>query len=147
MLSLLLLGGCAGLVPPPPAPPPLADSAIRARLQAQFNDWRGVPYRIGGLSRRGIDCSGFVQLTYRQKFGRKLPRTTRQLAATGNPVEASQHRPGDLVFFQTGLFQRHVGIYLGRGRFLHASTSRGVPISRLDSPYCRRTYRHSRRVW
>ena len=77
--------------------------------------WLGVPHRLGGMSKRGIDCSGFVSILY-----------------------------NDLVFFQTGRGKKktpnHVGIYLKNGRFIHVSTSRGVMVSRLDEPYYMRPW-------
>ena len=146
LLFAIVLQACAGLRPVAP-PAPLPASVVEARLTAQYRDWRHTPYRVGGQSRAGVDCSGFVQLTFREQFASRVPRTTEQLAATGDRVRGSDRRPGDLVFFRTGVFTRHVGIYLGEGRFLHASKSRGVIISEMDSPYWRDTYWQSRRVW
>lgn len=111
----------------------------------QYHEWRGTPYRYGGLSKHGTDCSGFIYLTYRHKFGIKLPRTTKKLAATGMEISQRQLQSGDLVFFNTGLSKQHVGIYLGKRKFLHASTSRGVMISNMDNVYWRDKYWQSRR--
>lgn len=121
-------------------------SVVQNRLLQQYQSWRGTPYKLGGLSRRGIDCSGFVYITYRRVFGVKVPRTTRRLAYTGNEVRRSQLEPGDLLIFKTGFKQRHVGIYVGKGYFVHASTSAGVTISNLHTRYWSRAYREARRV-
>jgi cell wall-associated NlpC family hydrolase len=119
----------------------LSDSRkVRAILHDQLREWRGVRYREGGLSKRGIDCSGFVYLTYLHRFGIRLPRTTGGQAAIGTPVSRNQLRPGDLVFFKTAWKTRHVGIYFGNGQFVHASTSNGVMASSLDNPYWTRAY-------
>ncbi len=124
----------------PPASPAETRSvqeAVKSRLYAFHRRWRGVPYRLGGLSRRGVDCSGFVYLAFKSEFGIDLPRTTRAQARAGMPVHLDRLRAGDLVFFKTRPFTRHVGIFIEDGRFLHASTSQGVTISRLDHRYWR----------
>lgn len=112
----------------------------------QAEDWKGVPYRAGGLSKAGIDCSGLVHVTYRSVFNLAVPRTTKSLARVGSRVGRGRLRPGDLVFFRTGLRKRHVGIYVADGEFLHASTSRGVTISSLNEDYWDESYRGARRV-
>ncbi len=104
-------------------------------LYAQLEKWQGVPYRLGGLSKNGIDCSGFVYLTYKDHFGIELPRTTGQQAKSGRPVDATVLQAGDLVFFKTGILAKHVGIYVENGKFLHVSTSKGVMLSKLSDPY------------
>lgn len=115
---------------------------IVAALYAQHDEWRGAPYRYGGMSKQGVDCSGFIYLTYRDRLGLQLPRTTAAMARYGQTVPKKYLRPGDLVFFHTGSYnnQQHVGIYIEKDRFLHASTSRGVMISSLDNVYWSRNY-------
>ncbi len=108
---------------------------IKAALYAQYQEWRGTPYRYGGLSKNGIDCSGFVHLTLRQRFGSDIPRTTFDQARTGRPVSHGNWQAGDLVFFRTGPEKRHVGIYVEDGQFLHASSSEGVMLSNLSDHY------------
>lgn len=121
-------------------------SEIISALNYQYNGWRGVPYREGGLSKKGIDCSGYVYLTYKQRFGMDIPRSTKSLASYGKSVSRRNLRPGDLVFFKTGWKVRHVGIYMSDGRFMHASTSSGVMISSLDDEYWDDAYWQARRV-
>lgn len=101
---------------------------------------------MGGMSKKGIDCSGLVYVTYLSRLGMHVPRSTELQSSVGIPVKQSQLQPGDLVFFKTGLKQRHVGIYMGNKRFLHASSSRGVTVSRLDNVYWSRSYWKARRV-
>jgi cell wall-associated NlpC family hydrolase len=116
------------------------------KLYSQFQKWKGTPYRSGGLSRSGVDCSGLVQLTYRDLFGMSLPRTVREQVKTGKRVRQRDLRAGDLVFFKTGIFQRHVGIYLDSRTFMHASAGSGVTISSLDSRHWSRRFWKARRL-
>ena len=147
---LLLLAGCTRQVIEPPAALPhlgLSAAEVIDRLQSQYSQWHGVPYRIGGEGRSGIDCSAFVQRTYREKFGLSLPRTTRQLSMYGRKITTTGLRPGDLIMFKTGWGDRHVGIYLEKYRFLHVSTSSGVTVSSLNDPYWYNSYWQTRRVF
>lgn len=100
---------------------------------------------MGGSSRNGVDCSGFVQRLYRDLFDRPIPRSTSLQVQSGRPIERAQLIPGDLVFFKPPYKVRHVGIYLGHGEFAHASTSRGVMISNLSETYWRTCYWTARR--
>lgn len=148
---LLLLGvllvGCSHHAPPPNAR--LSDSVtVIAELNDQLSRWQGTPYRYGGLSRRGIDCSGFVYLTFRDRFNLQLPRSTRDQSDTGTRIDKDQLLPGDLVFFKTGRGENglHVGIYDRDKRFIHASTSKGVIRSSLDNSYWRKVFWQARRI-
>ena len=124
-----------------------SDAAEAARvLETYFNDWVGTPYRAGGSDRRGIDCSGFVQQAYAALFGIPLPRTTKMQARSGNKISQSELKPTDLVFFRTGFFNRHVGIYRGNGHFMHVSTKRGVTLSRLHDDYWNGHFWQARRI-
>ena len=118
----------------------------KARLSHHFQSWAGTPHQMGGLSRRGIDCSGFVYVTFRDVYGMQLPRSTDQLWQVGEEIPLSDVRTGDLLFFKTGFKQQHVGIYLGDGQFIHASSSSGVMASNVRSPYWSDAYRETRRV-
>lgn len=121
-------------------------NGLKAALKNYYKKWKGVPYVYGGRSQNGIDCSSFVQHTYNAVESYELPRTTVQQARLGMSVSRSNLETGDLVFFKTGLASHHVGVYLGRGRFMHASSSQGVTISRLDNVYWRQHYWQSRRI-
>jgi len=120
--------------------------AMKDRLYRQYQQWKGTTYQYGGLSKKGIDCSGFVHVTYLEQLGVTIPRSTSLQAELGKEISQADLRPGDLVFFKTGVKVRHVGIYIENGTFLHASTSRGVIISSLDTDYWHDAYWHARRV-
>ncbi|WP_130830815.1 bifunctional murein DD-endopeptidase/murein LD-carboxypeptidase [[Erwinia] mediterraneensis] len=119
---------------------------IKSRIMEQYDDWKGVRYRLGGTTKGGIDCSAFVQRTFREQFGLDLPRSTWEQKETGKEVSRNKLRPGDLVLFRAGSTGRHVGIYLGNDSFVHASTSSGVMISSLNESYWKARYREARRV-
>lgn len=148
-----LLNGCA-VAPPMPTPvkrEPWAlnlqhSTTVRRQLYRQWKAWKGVGYRYGGLSKRGVDCSGFVYLTFRDRLGFILPRTTDAQLGVGRTVAKDDLQPGDLVFFKTGFEQLHVGIYAGGGRFLHVSTEDGVRYSWLRNTYWSDHYLTARRL-
>ena len=117
------------------------------KLMAQFNEWRGVPHKDGGDDKRGIDCSAFVELTFDEQFHMNIPGTTAKLKNYGESVSLDDIQVGDLLLFKTGVFQRHVGIYLGNGDMLHVSSRKGVSISPIDHGYWRNHYWQSRRVF
>ena len=145
MLQIALIGCASNGTVPLPAETSTTNPQIVTLLYDQYNNWRGVRYREGGLSKNGVDCSGYVHLTYKQKLRRTIPRSTELLAKSGSEVSLRQMQPGDLVFFKTGWKTNHVGIYLNNGKFMHASSSRGVTISRLENPYWSDTFWMARR--
>lgn len=110
--------------------------------------YRGSRYRHGGSSGRGFDCSGFVKFVYGTK-GIKLPHDSRALFKHGKLVAESDLQPGDVLFF-ANTYRRgisHVGIYIGNGKFIHASTHRrGVRVDNLNTDYYRRHYAGARRI-
>ena len=138
---VLMLMGCAGLTKTPGSAvilplqnraPPVTSSAIEYALSLQ-----GLPYRYGGTSpRTGFDCSGFVQHVY-ARYGIKLPRRSRDMAAALQRVQAGERCSGDLVFFHVHHPYSHVGIYLGQGHFIHAAgrAHPRVMISTLNTHY------------
>lgn len=119
---------------------------IKSKIMSQYASWKGVRYRLGGDTRRGIDCSAFVQRTFREQFGLDLPRSTADQKFSGRSITKNKLRAGDLVLFHTGSTGRHIGIYLGNNDFVHASTSNGVMISNLNDNYWKARYREARRV-
>ncbi|WP_341663418.1 NlpC/P60 family protein [Vibrio sp.] len=122
-------------------------SELKHNLLSFYKDWAGVPYQLGGNSRYGIDCSAFVQKTYLDVLNIRLPRTTRLQVKVGKQIDYENALVGDLVFFKTSPSVKHVGVYIGQKRFVHASTSKGVIISRLDNPYWASKFWHFRRIY
>ena len=114
------------------------DGYLRERLVDTARQFLGIPYKWGGESAEdGFDCSGLAMTVYRMN-GLSLPRNSRQQFSKGRAVAKSSLRPGDLVFFATngGNQVSHVGIYLGKGRFIHAPKSgQTIRIASLASPY------------
>ncbi len=122
------------------------DRETVVQLKRHYQRWRGTPYADGGMSPAGIDCSGFTVLAYREVFDLPLPRTAGEQAGSGREVARASLKPGDLVFFTTGLWKKHVGIYLADDQFIHASLSRGVTISSLDDAYWQEKFWQARRM-
>lgn len=167
-LALTLMAGCTG-VPKPISPskvspaagsrPPVVSGALSRtdpeapalaeEVVLNALSLIGVPYRWGGSHpNEGLDCSGLVQWVYRGSANLLLPRRSDEMMSHGHPVSADSLRAGDLVFFNT--MQRpgsHVGIYIGRGRFIHAPNSRGVVrIESLDLAYWSSRFDGARRL-
>ena len=107
-----------------------------------IRDWYRTPYRFGGSQRSGIDCSAFTQKLYKEIYDKALLRMVSLQRKQVIPVDKSKLIQGDLLFFHTtrpGL--SHVGVYLGGGLFIHASSTRGVVIDNLGSPYYTKAFR------
>ena len=124
--------------------------ASPSRLARVVEGYLGVPYKWGGTTRAGMDCSAFARAIFRQTYGIELPRTAKQMYVTGRTIVRQRDlKPGDLVFFRdtfSGPGVSHVGIYLGKGRFAHVGISTGATITSLDHPYFRIRYVGARRV-
>ena len=154
LTTVVFLAGCsapakqrtAATKPATIFPETTRPSKLQRQLMSHYDHWKRAPYKLGGISKRGIDCSGFVHITYRDVFHRKIPRSTQLQGMAGHSVSRKNLRLGDLVFFRTGRRQRHVGIYIGNNRFMHASTSRGVMLSTLNSPYWSKHYWKAKRL-
>ncbi len=146
---LCLLHGCASRQAEKEAVllPFSSHDQVTKKLVQQFEQWYATPYRLGGMDRNGVDCSGFVTITYRQLFDVRLPRTTDKLALAGSKVPVSDLRPGDLVLFKTGWKDSHVGIFLENGTFMHASATSGVMLSSLNEAYWKNHFWQARRIF
>ncbi|HBV97453.1 MAG: glycoside hydrolase [Peptococcaceae bacterium BICA1-7] len=94
----------------------------------------GVPYRGGGQTPRGFDCSGYVQYVFKN-FGINMPRTAAEQYSAGRKVSRQEAEPGDIIAFRTGKYISHSGIYLGGGKFISSTSSRGVIITSIQDPY------------
>ena len=124
-----------------------ADESIKDRLLRVARRMLAVPYRFGGTTLWGLDCSGFVQKTF-AFLNLDLPRSAREQFREGAKVAKADLSPGDLVFFRTyAEYPSHVGIYLGDNRFVHASSrERKVTVESLDTPYYVKRYIGAKRM-
>lgn len=138
--AVLTLAGCSS-VPRYSAPDVIGERAARYALEM-----KGKPYRYGGNTPHGFDCSGLVQYSY-ARAGAQVPRTTGALWKASHRVSTRQLRTGDLLFFnQNGKRSSHVAIYLGNDRFVHApATGKNVSLAHLNDPYWRRHFQGARR--
>jgi cell wall-associated NlpC family hydrolase len=148
ILMPLLAAGCATTAAPDPEPAASVPAGTRTEqlLRTRIQTWLGTPHRMGGLSQRGIDCSGLVVVLYDELFDMRLPRTTRALMHKGGRIDKANLSAGDLVFFKPKYKVYHVGIYLGQGEFVHTSTRKGVMVSRMDDYFWRQCYLTGRRL-
>jgi cell wall-associated NlpC family hydrolase len=139
--STLALSGCfqSVTVPEPPATAVETPDPVRSRIVFTALQMVGVPYRYGGATPDGFDCSGLVQWSYRNA-GVPVPRTSREQFQAAAPVPLASASPGDLVFFRSRDYS-HVGIYVGENRFVHApNTGRSVEITSLDDPWYQKNF-------
>lgn len=131
----------------PPAGAVLPPGNNRDRVLLDLVGYLGTPYRHGGESKEGMDCSGLTMQVFGSALQVKLPRSTREQYQAGADVGREQLQFGDLVFFNTtGRSPSHVGIYLEDNLFAHASVSFGVTISSLESGYYRKRFVGARRL-
>lgn len=156
---ILLLASCGGQrktvkpVPEPSQETPVIvtdarDNRFGEKIVAQARKWIGTPYKYGGESRKGTDCSGLTMVVYRDVAGIKIPRNSGKQQEFCSRISRNALSPGDLVFFSSSRkgSVSHVGIYAGSGKFIHASSSRGVILSSLDEDYYRRHFHSAGRV-
>lgn len=126
----------------------LAKASVRLGMDIELTDnhalyiqaagWLGSPYRAGGDSKRGTDCSGLASQLYRKVYHHRLLRSTEGQLKESHKISRRNLREGDLVFFTSRKSRKkvaHVGVYLKNGKFIHASTSQGVIISSLNEKY------------
>ncbi len=150
--AILLLASCTAAPryrsAPRDAVTPVSTEPNRKEIVQYAKTFVGVPYRMGGASSKGVDCSGLVMTVFRQ-FDIDLPRTSLDQSRVGKPVDRSLIKPADLVFFKTSGRNAvtHVGIYIGNGKFIHASTSaRRVRVDELDNRYFKRRFVAAKRM-
>jgi cell wall-associated NlpC family hydrolase len=143
-LMLLALGGCSSA--PKETGTKQAGPNVGASAAQHALEMRGKPYRYGGNSPRGFDCSGLVQYSY-ARVNMRLPRSTEGLWSSSRAVSRNDIRPGDLLFFhQEGKRNSHVAIYVGSNRFVHApSSGKQVSTASLSDRYWNRHFSAARR--
>ncbi len=123
--------------------------ADQRKLVEEALTWIGTPYRYGGKSRTGTDCSGMTMVVYQDALGIALPRSSREQQQFCKSIKKSALDAGDLIFFSTGRDKSrvsHVGMYIGDNKFIHASGSRGVIVSDIGEKYYATNYHSSGHV-
>lgn len=118
-------------------------------LYREAADWLGTRYRRGGMSRKAVDCSGFTNIIYKNVFGIQLDRVSTAIAKNVTESIAKEDLlPGDMVFFSTfnKKYINHVGVYIGDGKFIHASIKHGVIVSTLSEGYYSKAWRKGGRI-
>jgi len=148
--GLMLSLGCAPKViiqsPEPVSPSVTAPSSkpgVSQLLLEQFQAWKGVPHRVGGTDRRGVDCSGLMWAVFHDAFQLDLPRTSREQSRLGVTVPLADAKPGDLIFFDDKGGD-HIGVIIENQTFMHTSSARGVILSELDAYWLPRIRRIQR---
>jgi len=149
LFFLFLSAACSGPVTDPdynfPARPLPGKDAMKLLKGASRHI--GEPYKYGGISSRGWDCSGFVYGMFKKYLRISVPRSTDELISASIGIKPGDSRPGDLVFFKIDSKESdHVGIYIGKNRFIHASNSSGVTVSDLDDRYYGQNFAGFRRI-
>ncbi|MBR2196480.1 MAG: C40 family peptidase [Salinivirgaceae bacterium] len=121
------------------------------KLYRYVSSWIGVRYRTGGTTKSGVDCSGFAGAVYNDVYGKKIHRTVVDIYSEDcRHIRQGNLQEGDLVFFRTdgknSKTPNHVGVYLKNGKFVHASSSRGVVVNSLEQEYYRKEFIKGGRV-
>ncbi len=117
-----------------------AEEVKNKKMFEFIDDWYGTPYRLGGTTKKGVDCSAFSQFLFAAVYGFSIPRTAREQYNLTDRISRTQLKEGDLIFFNTRGGVSHVGIYLQNNKFVHASTSGGVMISDIFEEYWARKF-------
>ena len=112
-----------------------AEEVKNTKMFEFIDDWYGTPYRLGGTTKKGVDCSAFSQFLFASVYGLSIPRTAREQYNLTSRISRTQLNEGDLIFFNTRGGISHVGVYLLNNKFVHASTSGGVMISDIYDEY------------
>ena len=117
-----------------------AEEVRNTKMFEFIDDWYGTPYRLGGTTKKGVDCSAFSQFLFAAVYGFSIPRTAREQYNLTTRISRTELKEGDLIFFNTRGGISHVGVYLQNNKFVHASTSGGVTISDIFDEYWARKF-------
>jgi len=117
-----------------------AEEVRNTKMFEFIDDWYGTPYRLGGTTKNGVDCSAFSQFLFAAVYGFSIPRTAREQYNLTTRISRTELKEGDLIFFNTRGGISHVGVYLQNNKFVHASTSGGVMISDIFDEYWARKF-------
>jgi murein DD-endopeptidase / murein LD-carboxypeptidase len=115
-------------------------------LYSYIDQWIGVPYKFGGNSKDGVDCSGFVNAVFRDVYKITLKRSATEIIGQCKEIQKNELKETDLVFFDISGKNSHIGIYLANQKFVHASTSKGVMISDLNQSYWQKYWGRAGRI-
>ena len=121
-------------------------AAAEKKLLVSYSKWKDTKYAWGGDSKKGIDCSALTRRIYREVYGHELPRVSTQQAQTGKKVSSKNLKAGDIVFFKPEGRTNHTAVYVGNSLFINASSSKGVVMSSLKSPYWGKCFKYGIRV-
>ncbi len=121
-------------------------AAAEKKLLVSYSKWKDTKYAWGGDSKKGIDCSALTRRIYREVYGHELPRVSTQQAQTGKKVSSKNLKAGDIVFFKPEGRTNHTAVYVGNSLFINASSSKGVVMSSLKSPYWEKYFKYGVRV-
>ena len=121
-------------------------TAAEKKLLVSYSKWKDTKYAWGGDSKKGIDCSALTRRIYREVYGHELPRVSTQQAQTGKKVSSKNLKAGDIVFFKPEGRTNHTAVYVGNSLFINASSSKGVVMSSLKSPYWGKYFKYGVRV-
>jgi lipoprotein Spr len=117
------------------------DENCNVRLMEESVNWLGVPYKYGGTTKEGVDCSGLTGELYKAVFNKAIPRVSKDIYEKSEQIEKQNLCEGDIVYFYLeGKNESHIGVYLKNNKFIHASTKKGVIISDLDEEYYKKTF-------
>ena len=117
------------------------------KLYSFIDDWYGVPYKYGGKSKSGVDCSDFVSILYKNVFGKEISGSSASMSKQCKTISKDELKEGDLVFFKIDSKEiSHIGIYLQNNKFIHATTKAGVMIDDLSEEYYKKYFESAGRI-
>lgn len=123
-------------------------NSLLDKLLTEAYSWEGTPYKMGGHSRQGTDCSGYIMEVFKAALGIELPRNSAKQSEACQKVKKNKMQPGDLLFFHPNKKGKvsHVGLYVGNGKMLHVSGKKGVIECDIEIPYWENCFNHAGRI-